>query len=155
MHSQQLARAKKVSVLYFFRPLLTRGSSPCASHDNFRRYLDGPGIPPQPFQIVIDARLIREDIDHVIAIVHQDPLGVPVSFDIAWKIAASFELLLNLIGDGLILPCVAAATDDQGIRETAYAAQIQHVNVFSLLGFGGANGCEPVGVRLGDDCLLG
>jgi hypoxanthine phosphoribosyltransferase len=78
---------------------------------------------------------------------------VGVAFDAGGNVAGFLELLLNFIRNGLILPGVIAAADNQRVGEGGDVAQIQYLDVFGLFGVCGANCGEPERVGLGDDGL--
>src|SRR5580692_10367560 len=101
---------------------------------------DGLGIAPEALEIVVGARLFRKNVDHVIAVVHQDPLGVGITFDARRDVAVLLQLHFDFIRYRLILPRIRAIADDQRIRERSHIAQIQHANLLRLFGFGGMDG---------------
>jgi len=84
-------------------------------------------------------------MDHVVAVIRQNPLGVGEAFHADRIFAASIQLLANFFHDGLDLLGITSAADHEEIRERGDFAQIQHANVEGFLRFGGSNGCEPGG----------
>jgi hypothetical protein len=54
-----------------------------------------------------------------------------------------FQLHLDLIRDGLVLPGVRSAANDQSVGERGHVAQIQHLDILRLFRFGGVDGGEP------------
>src|ERR1700758_5133378 len=66
----------------------------------------GLRVAPQPFEVVIHARLLRKNVDQEIAVIHQHPFGVLVAFDACRVLALLFQRLLDLIRDRLDLPGV-------------------------------------------------
>ena len=63
-------------------------------------------------------------MDHVVAVIRQNPLGVGEAFHADRIFAASIQLLANFFHDGLDLLGIAPATDDKKIRECSYLAQV-------------------------------
>ena len=50
------------------------------------------GVPPEALQFVISARLRRKHVDQVIAVIGQNPLGIPETFDADRIFAALLQL---------------------------------------------------------------
>jgi len=116
--------------------------------------LDRLSVAPEALEIVIGARLFQKNIDHVIAVVHQDPFSVGIAFHARRDVAVLLQFYLDLIGYRLILPGIGAVADDQRIREGSHVAQIQHADILRLFGFGGMDGGEPERVGFLRYCLL-
>jgi hypothetical protein len=53
-------------------------------------------------------------------------------------------LQADVVGDGLDLPGIGAGTDDEIIGERGDGGEVQDADVGGFLGFGGADGGEPV-----------
>src|SRR5665213_1174997 len=87
-----------------------------------RRYsiLDRLSVAPETLKIVVGANFLRKNIDHVVAVVHQDPFSVGITFDARRNVAVLLQLHLDLIRYRLILPRIRAAADDQRIRECSH-----------------------------------
>src|SRR5688572_24622405 len=54
----------------------------------FGRNLYTLGVPPQPFQVVVGARPLQEDMADQVTIILQDPLAVVIAFQAHWQLAA-------------------------------------------------------------------
>ena len=100
--------------------------------------LDDFGVAPQSIQIVIGARLFGENVDQVIAVIGQYPLGVIETFHAHRTLAAFVQLAADLFRDGLDLFWIAAGGDYKKIGERSDIAQIQHADVGRFLRFSGA-----------------
>ena len=91
-----------------------------------------------------------------VAVIGQDPLTLVVAFQTHRQLARqAFELQGDFVGDGLNLPLIGAAAEDEIIGEGSDAGQIQNLDVGGLLGFGGADRYEPGcgGGRKGGGCF--
>src|SRR5207247_10603302 len=56
---------------------------------------------PQPLQVIKASCLLRKDVDHEIEVIHQNPLGLRVTFHVLRRDARLFQLLHDAIGYGL------------------------------------------------------
>ena len=101
------------------------------------------GVAPQPFQIVVRARLRRKYVDQTIAVVRQNPLGVGEAFHADRVFAAHFHLLRDFFGDGLNLFRIRAGADHEKVGEAGHVAQVQHADIGGLFRFSGAYGSQP------------
>src|SRR5437867_3820808 len=90
-----------------------RSTTSRASFSIFDRF----PVAPKAFEIVVGPRFFRKDIDHAIAVVHQNPLGVGITLHARRNVALLLQLLLDLVGDGLVLAGISAAANDQGVSE--------------------------------------
>lgn len=97
-------------------------------------------IPPKPLEIIVRARFFRKDVDEVISVIDQHPLGVLVAFHARWILASRLELQLDLVGDGLDLTGVRAAANHEIVGERGHFAQVEYGDIASLFGFGGVDG---------------
>jgi len=102
---------------------------------------------PQAFQVVVGAGLLGENVNHEIAVIDQNPLRVLITFDAGRVLARFFQLGLDLIGDGLNLAGIAAAANQEKIREGGNLANVECNDVAGLLGVGGSDGGQPQGFR--------
>jgi hypothetical protein len=117
------------------------------------RNFDVFGVPPQPFEIVVASGSVEENVDNEIAVIHQDPLGVVISFDTDGQVAALLEPEMDFIGDRLILADVGAGTDDEMVGEAGDITQIENNNVQSFFGLRRAYCFKPRGIRNFRDLL--
>lgn len=81
------------------------------------RNLYHSSMPPQPIEVVINARLRRKDVDQVVAVIGQYPFGVFETFDTHGIFAALGQLASDLFADSLDLFGIAARADDKVIGE--------------------------------------
>src|SRR5436309_36608 len=102
-----------------------------ASH--IRRQRNSLGVPPQSFEVIESARLVLEDMDDEVAVINQYPLRSIVALDAQSLCALLFQLLDDLVRNGLHLPHVCAARDNKVVRKACHFAQVQHDDVQSLL----------------------
>ena len=79
-------------------------------------------MPPQPLQFVKRACFGRKDVYQIVAVIGENPFGVRETFHADRILAAPFELLADLLHDGLDLLGIAPATDHEKIREGSYLA---------------------------------
>jgi len=100
-------------------------------------------VAPQSVQIVVGARLFREHVDEVIAIIGQYPFGVREAFHAHRTLAAFIELPADLFSDGLNLFGIATGADYKKVGEGSDVAQIQHADVDGFLRFSGAGRGQP------------
>lgn len=92
------------------------------------------GVAVKAFQIVIGTLFFGEDVDDVIAVIHQHPFTLAVAFDVAWAVANRLlEMIFYFITNRHILACVGAVGDNKIIGEGGYFAQIKYANVPTLL----------------------
>jgi hypothetical protein len=101
------------------------------------------GVPPKAFEIIQSPGAIQEDVDQVIAVIHQDPLGVPVAFNTHGRVPKFFQIELNSVADRLVLASTGAGADDKEIGKTGYVAKIEDADVLGLLFFRGVHGTQP------------
>jgi len=86
-------------------------------------------------------RFLREDVDHEIHIVQQDPLRLFVALDMGGLQPGAGESLLYLIRDGLNLPRVATGANNEIIGEAAGGfVQLEHSEILGFLFLGGRQG---------------
>lgn len=90
-------------------------------------------MPPQALQFIKGARLGREHVDKIVAVIRQNPFSVGKSFDADRIFAALIELLAYLFHNGLNLLRVIAAADHEKIGERGDFAQIQNSNIGGFL----------------------
>jgi len=104
---------------------------------------DQLGVTPETIKIVIRAGFLGENVDQIIAVIRQDPLGIFETLHTHGVFSHLVKLTADLFGDGLNLSGIAPGCDDEEIRERGDFAQIKHSNVGSFLRFGSAGGNEP------------
>ena len=74
-------------------------------------------MPPEPLQIIEFAGFFGQDVDDVVAVVGQHPLGVVVSFHALRPLATFRELLADRIRYGLYLAGIGPGTEDEVVGE--------------------------------------
>jgi hypothetical protein len=104
---------------------------------------DDLGVTPQTIEIVIGASFLGENVDQVVAIVCQNPLGILEALDTDRMLTMLVKLTADLFGDGLNLLGVATGGDDEKVGERGDFAQIQYPDVGGFLRFSGAGSDEP------------
>ena len=114
-------------------------------------YSDVLGMPPQTLQVVVGAGFFREDVDQVVSVVRQHPIGVLETLYADRVLAAGAQLQTDLLADGLNLPGITARTNDEEVREGGHLAQIEHQDIGGFLRFGRADCGEPEGIVRGRD----
>jgi len=87
-------------------------------------------------------------MDQEVAVIAQHPLALFIAFDARRQFSAPFELLADLVGDGLILARVRTRADHKIIGETGDAGEVQNSDVGCLLFLGGPNRDAPPGFGL-------
>ena len=80
---------------------------------------------PEHFQLVEVARLFLKEMHHNRPVVQEYPRAFLVSFYRKSPDALRRERLLNLLGDALQLPTVAAACDDEKVGDVIVPAQVK------------------------------
>jgi len=100
-------------------------------------------VAPQPVEIIVEARLLGENVDDHIAVVHQDPFGIVVAFHRNGQLPAQFHEAGYLITDGLILALVGSAANDEIVRKAGEGAQVKHLDGGGFLGLGRADTFQP------------
>lgn len=78
-------------------------------------------------------------MDHEVAVVDQNPLGVFVTLQAGGVFAVALELLGDFVADGLDLARVGAGGDEEIVGEGGCLADVQNGNVTCLLRFSGVN----------------
>src|SRR6202044_3219620 len=68
---------------------------------------------PQALQIVKLARLLGENVDDEVDIVDKDPLALSIALDLRGPDSSIFQAAFYFIGNGLYLPRVGAAAQDE------------------------------------------
>ena len=102
---------------------------------------------PEPFQLKVLAGFRRKDVDEVVAVIGQNPLGGLVAFEAVGEIAVLvLELKADFVGNGLHLAGIGAGADDEVIGEGSDAGEVENDDVSGLFVAGGADGGEPVGL---------
>ena len=92
------------------------------------------GVAVKAFQIVVGTLFFGEDVDDVIAVIHQHPFTLAVAFDVIGAIANRlFEMIFYFITNRHILASVGTVGDNKIIGEGGYFAQIKYANVPALL----------------------
>ena len=84
-------------------------------------------------------------MDEVVAVIHQNPFGVGVSFDADGHVSKSFEGDLDFVANGLILPDVGTGADDEEVSEAGDFAKVEYLDILGLLLFGSSYGAQPKG----------
>jgi len=116
--------------------------------DGLLRYLNCLRAAPEALQVVVLARLGREDVDQQISVIGQHPFGLIVTFHVERQLSSPpLNLKIHFVRDGLNLPLVGAGAYDKEIGERSDAGQIEYVDVGGLLRFGRPYGDEPSGRR--------
>src|SRR5215208_6507295 len=75
----------------------------CSRADRTEGSADRPGrgLAPEVFEAVVLARLGREDVDHHVPVVEQDPAGLAVALGAAWQQALGASVL-QLVVDAVV-----------------------------------------------------
>src|SRR5512137_1624858 len=95
--------------------------------------LQAGGVGPQPFQVVEGPGLAPHDVDHHVAVVHDDPAAglVPLHRDLG--VAGLLERLVHVVGDGPGLAVGVSAHQDQVVGVGGEAADVEDQHVLGLL----------------------
>ena len=81
-----------------------------------------------------------------VAVIRQNPLRLAIPLDADRQLAGlALQLEVHLVADRLTLPLVRPGADHEVIGKRGDAGEVQHLDVGCFLGFGGANGQQPVG----------
>ena len=79
----------------------------------------------------------------VIAVVHEDPVGVIVAFDAQRHFTSLFQLDSDLVADGLALAWVRSGADDEVVGEGGEFPKVEDPDIGRFLGFRGPDGSQP------------
>src|SRR5207244_11361197 len=90
------------------------------------RHVNALRFAPKPFEVVKATRLVIKNVDDEIAIDHQHPFGILVTFNARGASAVTLQLVDNFVGDCLHLTLVRATGEHKEIREAGDLAQIKH-----------------------------
>jgi hypothetical protein len=101
-------------------------------------------VPPEPLQVIVRPGIRQKDVDDKVAVILKDPFPVVITFDADGKFAAIFQLVVNLVADGLILAGVRSGANQEKIGETGDLAQVERDQILRLLGLGSTCGCDPI-----------
>ena len=84
----------------------------------------------------------HEDVNDKVDVVHQHPLALATAFDgVGIGAELLFQAVLNLVGDGDVLPLVGAAADEKVIGQCTLAGvEREDAYVFCLLAVAGVYG---------------
>jgi len=82
-------------------------------------------------------------VDQVVAVIEQDPLRVLVAFDAVRILAQLLQLDFDFVGDGLDLPGVGAAEDDEKIGKRGDFAEVEDLDILRLFRLGCRGGALP------------
>ena len=106
-----------------------------------RRKLQTRSVTPQAVQTVERPLVLKEDVDHEIDVVEQNPVAGALALDVAGGHAQLLgEPVLDLLGDGNHLAVGGAVTDDEVIGEIAPAVKIENDDFLGLLVAEGVDG---------------
>src|SRR3954454_17244070 len=96
----------------------------------------GRGVAPKLLEAVIAARIRREDVDHGVQIVHEDPARLGKPLDPPRKPAVDvLQLLVDRVVDGLHLALGIAGAEHEVFPVTDDLAQVEDADVLpDLLG---------------------
>jgi len=103
-------------------------------------------VSPQPFQIVVGPGLLGKNVDNQVEVIHQHPLGVPVSLDMVWDDAAFFQPGFDFVGDRLDLPRRIPRAEQEVSRERSDPRNVECDDVDGLLVVHGLKG-DPQRIR--------
>ncbi len=83
-------------------------------------------------------------MDQEVAVIHQDPIRLFVSFRADREFAKRFELAVNFVAYGLPLPGIAGGADHKEVSEGGDLSQVEHAEISGFFGFGCPNSGRPV-----------
>ena len=86
-------------------------------------------VPPQPLQIIVSPCLPGKNVNYQIDVVHEDPLGIAVAFDVGRPQSVRAQLLLYIVRYGLDLPGRVSRAEEEVVGEGGYPGNIQHDQV--------------------------
>ena len=95
-------------------------------------YFYGLAICPDTFQVIEQAVLFRKNMDNDISVIHQDPAGIAVSFDLLCLIAAFAQLLSHCVYQGLDLVGVCGGCDNEIICQCRNPSNVYYPDIFCL-----------------------
>lgn len=98
---------------------------------------------PETLQVIVLTGLGRENMHQEITVVGKYPFGLIVPFEADRHFADLLEFKADFLADGLNLLRIGAGADDEVVRERRDAGKVEDLDVFRLLGFGGAYRNEP------------
>ena len=84
---------------------------------------------PEALQVVELACRLRKHMDDEVPVIKQDPLAGLVTLRAHRQFAYFFQLLVNLIGDGLGLARVRRRADQEEIRKGSDFPQVKDTDV--------------------------
>ena len=105
--------------------------------------VDDLGIGPQAFEIVRGPRLGREDVQHDVAVVLQNPVADAVALETETLRSEFVHHAVDLLGDGVHLSPAVAAADHEEVDDGRDAGEIEHADVLAAVVVGDL--CAPAG----------
>lgn len=99
------------------------------------RFIDGnPGrVEPEFFEFVVGPRLVLEDMNDHVAVVHEDPPGMTRSLDPQRSYSALLQHLLDMLDDGSYLGRGLAGADDEIVGNDREVSECEDEGIFCLL----------------------
>ncbi len=103
--------------------------------------MDARSGAPQAFEVVKEARALREDVDDEGSVVEQNPVGgAAVAFAAGTHHAQFFEALFDFIADGVNLRMAEARANEEIFGEGTELAEIEESNVLGVFASRGVDG---------------
>jgi hypothetical protein len=99
---------------------------------------------PEPFEVVVGTGRLRQNMNHKIPIIHQNPIGGVISFNADRQFTDSFQPLSDLIGNSVPLPLVRHRAYKEKIREGGDGAEVKNSNINRAFRFRGSGRNQPV-----------
>ena len=100
-------------------------------------YVASLACAPQSLQVIKLSGPCRENVDHEIDVIHQDPFAFLVAFNVQRAYSEFAKSFFNAFPNRLIVAARSAGTDDEVIGEGTDVAEFDHNNVLRLLVEGG------------------
>src|SRR5579859_4686091 len=103
--------------------------------------LQALGRLPQPLQVVELACLLGEDVDDEVHVVHQNPLGLVVAFNVRRTQSRGLQTQFHLVSNGLDLAGIGSAAEHEVVGESSRPFfHFQDAEFFGLLFEAGLDG---------------
>ncbi|HEV2305936.1 MAG TPA: hypothetical protein VGR93_10485 [Candidatus Acidoferrales bacterium] len=84
------------------------------------------GGAPQTLNIIEQARLFAEDVDHEAAVIEKEPFGSRTAFTMRKAESAVAEFFFDLLANGFDLPSAFRRTNDEILGKGAESFERQH-----------------------------
>ena len=112
---------------------------------DFGRNRDAGSHAPETLEIVKTARILTENMNHEISVIHQNPVGGLVALSRDGLVAQQGELSADLVTDRVVLTGVGSRTNEEIVSKTGYFLNIEDLQIECFFRLSGAASGQKFG----------